>query len=197
MSAPDLNALVGSRICHDLISPLGAIGNGVELLAMSGGADSPEMSLISDSVENANAKIRYFRVSFGAASPGQRLGGTEIRSILGGYWKGTRLQVDWQVQGDVERQDAKLALLLLQCLETAMPWGGRVTVTQDGENWQITGAAERLSVDGGLWTHLADPERPAALTSANVHFALAPRTAHQMHREIAVETGPSLISLSF
>ena len=40
---PDLAALVGSRICHDLISPIGAIGNGVELLMMEGAAKGPEM----------------------------------------------------------------------------------------------------------------------------------------------------------
>jgi histidine phosphotransferase ChpT len=42
----DTSALLGSRICHDLISPLGAISNGLELLAMSGIASSPEMTLI-------------------------------------------------------------------------------------------------------------------------------------------------------
>ncbi len=47
---PDLAALVGSRICHDLISPIGAIGNGVELMMMEGAAKGPEMALITESV---------------------------------------------------------------------------------------------------------------------------------------------------
>ena len=64
-----LTALVASRICHDLISPIGAIGNGVELLTMeSGGTLRPEFALISESVANANARIRLFRIAFGAAS---------------------------------------------------------------------------------------------------------------------------------
>ena len=63
--AIELNDLIGSRICHDLISPLGAIGNGVELLTMSGMTEVPEMTLISESVENANARIRFFRIAFG------------------------------------------------------------------------------------------------------------------------------------
>jgi histidine phosphotransferase ChpT len=74
LSPRDLTSLIGSRICHDLISPLGAIGNGVELLAMSGTAPGPEMDLISQSVENANARIRFFRVAFGAARGGQPRG---------------------------------------------------------------------------------------------------------------------------
>ncbi len=198
MSEYDLEALIGSRICHDLISPLGAIGNGVELLAMSGAGDSPEIALISDSVENANARIRYFRVSFGAASPGQRLAGSEIRAILSGYWKDSRVQVDWQVQGDVDRQDAKLVLLLMQCLETAMPWGGRLTVSGNGENWQLTGAAERLSIDRDLWDHIEKPgSELTPITSAAVHFALAPRAAFKNHRDVSLDLSPTLITLSF
>ena len=64
---PDLAALIGSRICHDLISPIGAIGNGVELMMMDGTAKTPELALIAESVANANARIRYFRVAFGSA----------------------------------------------------------------------------------------------------------------------------------
>ena len=76
----DLSALLGSRICHDLISPLGAIANGVELLQMSGAAASPEVALIAESVANANARIRFFRVAYGIASAGQRVG-RRVRAI--------------------------------------------------------------------------------------------------------------------
>ena len=60
----DLAALVSSRICHDLISPIGAINNGLELLNMSGLAhDGPEIQLIGDSVKSARARIRFFRIT--------------------------------------------------------------------------------------------------------------------------------------
>ncbi len=81
---PDLAALLGSRICHDLISPLGAIGNGVELLAMSG-QSGPEMAMIEDSVRNANARIRFFRMAFGPASADQSASRTETLAILADY----------------------------------------------------------------------------------------------------------------
>ena len=55
----DLAALLGSRICHDLISPIGAIGNGLELLMMDPGTHGPEMSLISESVGHANARQQH------------------------------------------------------------------------------------------------------------------------------------------
>ena len=89
----DISALLGSRICHDLISPLGAISNGVELLEMSGAQMGPELQLISESVENANARIRFFRVAFGIASPDQTIGAPELRGILDDLGKGSRMRV--------------------------------------------------------------------------------------------------------
>ena len=74
----DISALVSSRICHDLVSPLGAIGNGVELLGMSGAPEGPELQLINESVENANARLRFFRIAFGAASADQVISRSEI-----------------------------------------------------------------------------------------------------------------------
>ncbi|TMV42546.1 hypothetical protein FGG78_41795, partial [Thioclava sp. BHET1] len=108
----DLTALLGSRICHDLISPLGAIGNGVELLAMSGQALSPEMQLIAESAAQANARIRYFRIAFGAAQGNQRIGQAELVGLLADLGRGSRICVDWLVRGDQSRPAVKLAFLL-------------------------------------------------------------------------------------
>lgn len=59
MTQADLAGLVGSRLCHDLVSPLGAIGNGIELLSLSPGmaavTASPEMALINDALAAARA----------------------------------------------------------------------------------------------------------------------------------------------
>jgi len=90
----DLTSLIGSRICHDLISPLGAISNGVELLSMNGAPIGPEMSLISESVENANARIRFFRIAFGSANETQDVGQKEIQSILHDMSRGGRLSIE-------------------------------------------------------------------------------------------------------
>ena len=82
-------ALIGSRICHDLISPIGAVNNGLELLSMTGVSPSPELALIGDSVDSASARIRFFRVAFGAAE-NQMIGPTEINAILRDYYRGSR-----------------------------------------------------------------------------------------------------------
>ena len=63
----NLAALIGSRICHDLISPIGAVTNGLELMSMAGGT-GPELELVNESAANANARIRLFRLAFGQAT---------------------------------------------------------------------------------------------------------------------------------
>ena len=91
-----LTDLIGSRIFHDLVSPLGAIGNGVELLSMStsGAAAAPELALIGQSVDSANARIRFFRVAFGAAGEGSHLNNSEIRSNLATVYRNGRMKVE-------------------------------------------------------------------------------------------------------
>lgn len=198
MNTPDdLTALVGSRICHDLISPLGAIGNGVELIEMAGLAGGPEMELIADSVGHANARIRYFRVAFGAAQPGQAIAAGEIAAILKDMGQQGRFRVDWQPQGGLARKQVKLVLLLLQCIETAMTRGGHVTVSQVGGEWALTGEAESLSIDPELWAMLDGGERAPGLDAATVHFALAPRTAARIDRRVSVELSDRMVRIRF
>ncbi|WP_108484098.1 histidine phosphotransferase family protein [Oceaniglobus ichthyenteri] len=198
MTAPpcDLNALLGSRICHDLISPLGAISNGLELLAMSGVVDSPEMSLISESVENANARIRFFRVAFGAANPEQEIGRAEILSILGPLSAG-KLNIDWQLQNHPLRVETKLAFLLIQCLESAMPWGGTITVSQNETGWRIEGLAERLRPLPDLWSVATRHNPPNGVGANHVQFPLADKAAADLGRRVIMEEDAGAITLSF
>ena len=193
----DLNALLGSRICHDLISPLGAIGNGIELLSMSGITAAPEIELITESVENANARIRFFRVAFGSASAGQILAKAEISAILADMAKGGRLEIDWQPQDAVERPLAKLLFLLLQCVETALPWGGRVLVSQTDERWHIHAKAERTKTDPALWNMLGSGGAPDDVSSANVHFALVADAAQRAGRSVQCDIRDGCLQISF
>src|SRR6056297_564783 len=99
----ELAALVGSRICHDLISPIGAISNGVELIALTDNSGGAEMALIKQSVESAAARIRFFRIAYGAAAAGQTTQTAEIKSILGALADGGRVSYDWQLPDGQER----------------------------------------------------------------------------------------------
>ncbi|MBI1218219.1 MAG: histidine phosphotransferase [Rhodobacteraceae bacterium] len=185
----DLSSLISSRICHDLISPLGAIGNGVELLSLSATAAGPELALISESVLAANARIRFYRVAFGAAAADQRIGRPEVLSVLADITRGGRIAVDWQAQGDQPRGEVKLAFLLIQCLETAMPFGGRIAVTLDGKGWHLRGTAARTKVNPALWDVLSNPAAALEVSPAQVQFALVPEEVRRLGRSLSVELG--------
>jgi histidine phosphotransferase ChpT len=185
-SQGDLTALVGSRICHDLISPLGAIGNGVELLELSGIAQSPEMALIAESVAAAQARIRFFRIAYGPADAGLPLGRAEVTATLTAVARGGRLAYSWDAEGEVARRDAKAIFLLLQCMETAMPLGGEIRVRRIATGWEIVAEGEKMIVDETLWTSLLSRVRPP-VTAAQVQFALLPQTLSAMGKVLALK----------
>ncbi len=192
----DLSALIGSRICHALISPLGAIGNGVELLSLSATTAGPELALITESVSAANARIRFYRVAFGAAALDQRIGRPEVVSILADLTRGGRLAVDWQVPGDQPRPEVKLAFLLIQCLETAMPFGGRIVVTLEHKGWHLRGTATRMKINPALWDVLSNPATTLAVSPGQVQFALVPKEVQRLGRSLMVKLTEGDITLS-
>ncbi len=194
---PDFAALIGSRICHDLISPLGAIGNGVELLAMTSAGSGPEVALITESVANANARIRFFRLAFGSAQGGGVVPLTEVRSILADMTRGGRTAIDWQIAGDLPRARVKLAFLALQCLETALPWGGQITVRDSGTGWRAEARAERLLVDDALWANLAAHRPDPGIAPAQVQFALLPVDAAHQGGRVGYDRGEKTLAISF
>ncbi|QYZ68345.1 histidine phosphotransferase family protein [Neotabrizicola shimadae] len=193
---PDLAALLGSRICHDLISPIGAIGNGVELLSLQG-SDGPEVALISESVAHASARIRFFRLAYGASSGDQRVPRGEVTAILADLGRRGRLAVDWTSATDLARRDVKLILLLIQCLETVLPAGGRITVAQDGAKWRIEAAGPRLKIDPALWAVLVDPAAGPEVGASEVQFLLAAEELRRMQRRLTTDLGPAQVRLSF
>lgn len=194
---PDLAALLGSRICHDLISPIGAISNGLELLMMDGSQGGPEMVLINESVANATARIRFFRVAYGLAQAEQRMGRSEVQSILSDLTRGGRLQIDWQSDQDLMRREVKIAFLLIQCLESAMAYGGKVQVQMQDARWMITGTAHKLRIEPQLWEILVDPNSQVAVIPAQVQFPLVAEELAHTHLRLTTELTATEIKLSF
>lgn len=198
MSLPhaQLAALVGSRLCHDLISPIGAIQNGLELIALAGQADtSPEMDLIQDSCESAAARIRFFRVAFGLAGSQQMMGRREITSTLSALGKGGKLQVEWAPTEDLPRTEVQVAFLAYLCCETALPAGGTLQFDRDPAGWTITARGPRLSIDQPLWDHLNGSfalDDPAA---NRVHFAMLPILAEAAGHKIYATQRDDTISI--
>lgn len=193
--AEGLAALVGARICHDLISPIGAIGNGLELMLLSGAEESPEMALLRDSLNHARARLRFFRLAFGSAGPGDMVRAGEITEALAGADR--RAALDWAIPGDMTRRETKLALLALNCIDSAMPHGGTLRVAAQGGVLALTGRAPRLHVIEADWAHLSEaPPPPAPPAPARIQFALLPAEARAQGRRLAVERHDGEIRLT-
>ena len=177
-----LAELISSRLCHDLVNPLGAIGNGVELIEMTGSARGPEMELIRDAVRDAQARLRFLRIAFGGAGANQTLSAREARATAQAPWQSGRFQVSWTAGGDLPRLRVKLGYLMLLCAESALPMGGEVTLSQDaGGHIRLDAQAPRVAVDPALWSVLhfgmnaaGRPLRPAEVQFAALHATATP-----------------------
>lgn len=191
----NLAALIGSRICHDLISPIGAINNGLELLGMSDARDGPEIDLISESVDNASARIRFFRIAYGAASD-QEMGRAEVVSIINDSTRGGRLTVAYGPLDAKPRWAVRMAFLAIQCLETSMPYGGRIEMNCDNGSWEITGHSPKANPDPALWA-LMEGAEPTDLAPAHVQFALLHAVANDAKRRITGLIQGEMLRISF
>jgi histidine phosphotransferase ChpT len=192
----NLTALIGSRICHDLISPIGAISNGLELLELTQTMEGPELALIAESAGSAGARIRFFRIAYGAAGD-QMLGRVEVTSVLRDIGRDSRLSVDWQPMAPQNRSEVRMAFLALQCLETAMPLGGVVTIAVDNGQWCVEGRAERIDADRAPLEILTGTAPGPEITPAQVQFALLPLHVADAGRRIETEIGAGRITLRF
>ncbi|MBW4972202.1 hypothetical protein KZZ08_01145 [Roseovarius mucosus] len=167
-----LGALIASRICHDLVSPLGAIGNGLELMGLSGTMEGPEMALIAASAAQALARVRLFRLAFGQVEDDHVTRAEELRDILGTLHAGGRITLTLQITAPLPRPMAQILLLGLLCVEQALPQGGQLAVSQTPEGWQIVATAARLAPDVDLWRALCAEGPWPRPTPAQVHFQL-------------------------
>lgn len=191
-----LAALIGSRICHDLISPIGAINNGLELLSMSGDAAGPEIGLIGESVGNASARIRFFRIAFGATGD-QLVGEGEVNSILTDLYDTSRLSPNWSVLEPVQRAEVRLAFLAMLCLETAMPYGGHIQISRAYDKWRLEGTADRINLDTDLFALLSGTQARSGLQPSHVQFALLPLIAQDEGRRVTLQSDATSITLDF
>ncbi|MCJ7872281.1 histidine phosphotransferase family protein [Marinovum sp. 2_MG-2023] len=199
-----LASLIASRICHDLISPVGAISNGLELMTLGGiSRDGPELRLVSESCDNASARIRFFRIAFGAASDNALVSRKEVAAVLQALGKAGRVVYEWVPGGDLPRREVQLALLALQCVENALPRGGVIRVEYHPGQWVITGLSERVAPDPAHWGQLeflansANPQAEEPVLDPNhVQFILLPILARDQGRTPEMAQGNGVITLT-
>ncbi|SFZ83539.1 histidine phosphotransferase ChpT [Devosia enhydra] len=151
LKATDLAAMLCSRVCHDLINPVGAIGNGLEVLAdptqtaMADGAHE----LIANSARHARAKLEFARLAYGASSTaGTDFDTRECERVARLLFEIEKADLDWQVPLILlPKHKAKLLMNMLPISAMAVPRGGLVSVKVEGaagsESFLITCTSDK------------------------------------------------------
>jgi histidine phosphotransferase ChpT len=169
--------LLSSKICHDLVSPISAINNGVELIEDIGGSVVEEaMKLIGDSSGHASRRLRLFRMAYGRAGSEESLGARDVRQVAEQYLSTGKTMLNWpddlpSAPVAALRGFLKVTLNLVILSEEILAYGGIVTLRPPAEGgnagcrFEIVGRNAQLA-----------PQFQQALEGAAAIEDLTPRT---------------------
>ncbi len=137
LDALDLSALLCSRVCHDVISPVGAIVNGLEVLEDESDTAMREfaLELIAKSARQASARLQFARIAFGAAgSAGASIDLADAEKVSRGMFADDKTQLAWKApQALYPKNKVKLLLNLVVIAQSAIPRGGLIDVVVRGD----------------------------------------------------------------
>ena len=169
LDALDLAALLCSRVCHDLISPTGAIVNGLEVLDDNPKPDDREfaLDLIRKSAKTASARLQFCRLAFGAAgSSGAQIDLGDAEAMARGVMDDDKTKLIWSLPRLLlPKNRVKLLLNMLVIAQQTIPRGGTLTVDPIGEGETM---AFRVTATG---LNARVPQNIADMLASSAHTA--------------------------
>jgi len=156
MNDLDFAAFLVSKVCHDLVSPLGAVVNGLEVLEDERDAAmrADALKIVTSSAAQALARLQFMRIAFGAAgSAGAELDLGEVGRLVGGLFSGGRVTLDWPPSNLNWPKDwAKLLMNAVLIAADCLPRGGTVKVEThaEGQGFKITATGQGARVSEEL-----------------------------------------------
>ena len=168
--------LLVSKVCHDLVSPVSAINNGVELIEDIGGSVVDEaMKLIGDSAGQASRRLRLFRMAYGRAGSEENIPANDVRQVAEQYLSKSKVTLNWPedlpgFSASEQRGYLKTMLNMVILSEEVLAYGGVVSLRATPENSRSC----RIEIIGRN-AHLSAP-MDAALYGTTAIEDLTPRT---------------------
>jgi histidine phosphotransferase ChpT len=194
--------LLMSHLCHELVSPIGAINNGMEMLEdFDGGELTPEaVALIGQSGRAAAAKLRFYRLAYGSAGAAGDLGLTQCAAAAAELLAAdARVSLSWRVADQVRlvRGGPQLMLNLVVLVAGALPRGGQVEVTAGtapGEPVRLTATGTGAKLSEPVQAILRGQER--TLDHGTIHAWYCQRLAARLGAPLGLETASDAVRLT-
>ena len=181
LSDIDLAALLCSRVCHDVISPVGAIANGLEVLDDEDDPAMQEiaMDLIRKSARQASTKLQFCRIAFGAAgSAGAHLDLADAGEVSRAFFSDDKTSFEWNAPHETrEKNQVKLLLNLALMASTSIPRGGQLSVNVNGDAFQVRCSGDAAKVPDKTITFMTDPANAGDMDSRLVQVYYTMRLA--------------------
>ncbi|MFQ5563160.1 MAG: histidine phosphotransferase family protein [Parvularculaceae bacterium] len=144
-----LSALLSSRLCHDLVNPVGAISSGLEVLddpGMDADMKDTASALVHSSVRKSLALLAFARLAYGAAgSCGAEIKLEDARDALVKVYAHFKTDLEWRMgSGPAAKERVKTLMILVHSALDCAPRGGRVTVTGGAGDFEIIATGPKL-----------------------------------------------------
>jgi histidine phosphotransferase ChpT len=202
---PRVLELVASRICHDLVSPVGAVSNGIELMQELGAdAGTEAVKLIEDSARQAGLRLKIFRLCYGAAGTDKNIGFKDVREVFTDLLKSDRVQAEFEPELGVKfsmppRGFLKCLLNLLMLAEECNHGEGKIHVTALEGNMgvRVHVAGRNPGFREGAEGALKGDTLPDDLDARSVHAYITGKFAAHFDMKLSWQAQPDLNRLEF
>ena len=201
-SSIDFASLLCSRLCHDLLSPVGALNNGLELMADETDPDMRQrcFELLEQSARTSANKLKFFRLAFGSAGGyGDTITTQEARSAIEGMLN-ERTSLGWMIDSpDLPKKAVKILLNLTLVAVDAMVRGGQLDVgaerSQGGVEIVIRATGDKIVIDPEIKRALEGDVADADISARTAAAAMTNRLSLSDGGQIMVSLEPNILML--
>lgn len=198
----NFTSLICSRLCHDLVGPVGAISNGIELMEMeddpSEAADA--LDLLRHSADNAARRLKFLRLAFGSSGGDEMpLPVSDAQSAAFDFFEDHRLDLIWPQSDEqgISKNRIRLTLNLLMAGAAGLMRGGNLTVMLSGNHLEVTGTHERAGLSESVVDALSGETQASTGEDARIiECFLAHKLAVAEGLSLRVEQGAGRFSIT-
>jgi histidine phosphotransferase ChpT len=139
ISALQLTQLLITKLCHDIVGPIGAINNGVEFLQEAGGMEKQAIALIADSSSQAIARIQFYRYLYGLMKEQEVVSLDDKQALCESFYQSSKVKLHWhevlnEKLPNITPEDLRIICNLILIAGGSLMRGGDVCINYSGEN---------------------------------------------------------------